>query len=84
MARRVDEWTQKQLAKHRKVAFSGCHNYNLAPTGRNVSQWPLSHYAYGALLKIGVPLGIRLGSADRSPGGRPAAVAVGSEAGVAR
>jgi cation diffusion facilitator CzcD-associated flavoprotein CzcO len=66
MARRVDDWTQKQLAKRRKVAFAGCHNYNLAPTGRNVSQWPLSHYVYGLLVKMTVPLGVRLESTGRA------------------
>lgn len=60
IARRFDDWTQTQLDKHRKVAFSGCHNYNLAPTGRNVSQWPLSHYAYRVMVRAVLPLGVRI------------------------
>jgi cation diffusion facilitator CzcD-associated flavoprotein CzcO len=59
IARRADEWTQRQLATHLSAATAGCHNYNLAPTGRNVSQWPRSHNVYRLAVAILLPLGIR-------------------------
>lgn len=76
-ARRFDGWIQTQLAKRRSVAFSGCHNYNLAPTGRNVSQWPLSHYAYRALVRGLLPFGVRV----ESPSHLPAPTAAGPSTG---
>jgi cation diffusion facilitator CzcD-associated flavoprotein CzcO len=59
LARRIDSWTQRQLEKYRSVAATGCHNYNLAPTGRNVSQWPRSHYIYHLATRVVFPVGIR-------------------------
>lgn len=67
-ARRFDGWIQTQLKKRRTVSFAGCHNYNLAPTGRNVSQWPLSHYSYRALVRAVLPLGVRVESPSHRPG----------------
>lgn len=45
-ARRVDGYVQEQIGRRMSTATAGCRNYYHSATGKNVTQWPLSHTAY--------------------------------------
>jgi cation diffusion facilitator CzcD-associated flavoprotein CzcO len=48
-----DSWVQRQIADKLSSTTAGaCHNYYHSASGKNVTQWPLSHTAYGAALRV--------------------------------
>lgn len=55
-ARRVDRWVQSRIAVTMSSLGTGCHNYFHSASGRNVTQWPMSHTAYRAALRVLAPL----------------------------
>lgn len=57
----VDRWVQAQIEVHMNAETAGCHNYFHAPSGKNVTQWPLSHTVYRVALRLlsRVAIGVR-------------------------
>jgi cation diffusion facilitator CzcD-associated flavoprotein CzcO len=48
-----DSWVQRQIADKLSSTTAGaCHNYYHSASGKNVTQWPLSHTAYWAALRV--------------------------------
>ncbi len=52
-------WVDRKIHSSASVTDAGCHNYYKSESGRNVTQWPLSHPPYYVLTKLPAPL--RLG-----------------------
>jgi len=46
VARRFVHWIDRQLDAHASAMASGCRNYYYDAKGHNVTQWPLTHFAY--------------------------------------
>lgn len=51
-------WIDK-MADKRLTAQRHCHNYYFSPSGRNVTQFPMSHLTYSLATKLLPPLGVR-------------------------
>jgi cation diffusion facilitator CzcD-associated flavoprotein CzcO len=61
VARRYDRWIQTHIRKNRSATEAGCHNYYHTPSGKNVTQWPMTHFSYLVLTKVLPYFGFRWG-----------------------
>ncbi len=50
--RRYVDWVDRSIHKRASAMESGCRNYYHSASGRNVTQWPMSHGPYYALTKV--------------------------------
>lgn len=61
----VDRWVQRKIRVKMSSETAGCHNYFHAPSGKNVTQWPLSHTAYRFALRALAPVALKGGHPTR-------------------
>jgi cation diffusion facilitator CzcD-associated flavoprotein CzcO len=74
VADRYDRWVQRGIAKKLTALTTGCHNYYLSRTGRNVTQWPHTHLTYLLSTRLLQKVGFRridFAAAVARPGGPP-------------
>lgn len=59
IAARYDRWVQSNISTKLSALNTGCHNYYVSASGKNVTQWPLTHLAYSIALRLLPTIGIR-------------------------
>jgi cation diffusion facilitator CzcD-associated flavoprotein CzcO len=59
LATRYDRWVQKRIATELSVLGTGCTNYYVTPSGKNVTQWPGTHTRYLLVTRALAPFGWR-------------------------
>jgi cation diffusion facilitator CzcD-associated flavoprotein CzcO len=57
-ARRYDAWVQQEITRKLSALSAGCANYYHSMSGRNVTQWPLSHTEYMLVTRVGQRWGL--------------------------
>ena len=57
-AKRYDAWVQREIARKLTALSAGCANYYHSASGKNVTQWPLSHTAYMLVTRVGARWGL--------------------------
>lgn len=77
VAVRYDRWVQKGIADKLSSLTTGCINYYTSATGKNVTQWPHTHFVYLAAVQVLGRVGLVRRAGPR-PVGQPEGVVPGS------